>query len=125
MLHYLRKQTSFIRRACTGKVTGPVLSDSFLCFLIFGGFENVQPKQQHPLPSYLDYKSNSSIKSYQTSYFPSQCTQGPESSNSFEISVGTGMDFLGGTCDHTDPEISRDLNQFCDGPLNPKTAYRY
>ncbi|XP_039990021.1 receptor-type tyrosine-protein phosphatase beta-like isoform X2 [Xiphias gladius] len=88
------------------------------------GFENVQPKQQHPLPSYLDYKSNSSIKSYQTSYFPSQCTQGPESSNSFEISVGTGMEFLGGTCDHTDPEISRDLNQFCDGPLNPKTAYR-
>uniref|UniRef100_A0A7N8WT85 protein-tyrosine-phosphatase n=1 Tax=Mastacembelus armatus TaxID=205130 RepID=A0A7N8WT85_9TELE len=75
------------------------------------------PDQQHPLPSYLDYKSNSSIKSYQTRYFPSHCTQGPDSGfHSFEINVGTGMDSLG--------ETSRYLNQFCDGPLKPKTAYR-
>uniref|UniRef100_A0A3B4T6M6 protein-tyrosine-phosphatase n=1 Tax=Seriola dumerili TaxID=41447 RepID=A0A3B4T6M6_SERDU len=87
------------------------------------GVDNVQPDQQHPLPSYLDYKSNSSIKSYQTRYFHSNCTEGP---HSFEINVGTGMESLGGSCDHrdTDPETSRDLNQFCDGPLKPKTAYR-
>uniref|UniRef100_A0A3B4XEA2 protein-tyrosine-phosphatase n=1 Tax=Seriola lalandi dorsalis TaxID=1841481 RepID=A0A3B4XEA2_SERLL len=87
------------------------------------GVDNVQPDQQHPLPSYLDYKSNSSIKSYQTRYFHSNCSEGP---HSFEINVGTGMESLGGTCDHrnTDPETSRDLNQFCDGPLKPKTAYR-
>uniref|UniRef100_A0A8D3DMT5 protein-tyrosine-phosphatase n=1 Tax=Scophthalmus maximus TaxID=52904 RepID=A0A8D3DMT5_SCOMX len=88
------------------------------------GFDNVQPKQQHPLPSYLDYKSNSSVTSYQTSYFPSDCNQGPDSSHSFEVSVGTGMELLGGTCDRRDPETSRDLNLFCDGPLKPKTAYR-
>ncbi|XP_062276737.1 receptor-type tyrosine-protein phosphatase beta-like [Scomber scombrus] len=81
--------------------------------------ENEQPEQDHPLPSYLDYKSNSSIKSYQTSFFPSRCTD--SSPHSFDISVGTGMDSLGGNCDHKDPE-SRD--QFCDGPLKPKTAYR-
>uniref|UniRef100_A0A4W5RUP5 protein-tyrosine-phosphatase n=1 Tax=Hucho hucho TaxID=62062 RepID=A0A4W5RUP5_9TELE len=77
--------------------------------------ENLQPEQHHPLPSYLDYKSNSSIKAYQTSYFPSRCTEGPGDSGtqSFEISLGTGMDTLGG-----------DHNPFCDGPLKPKTAYR-
>ncbi|XP_026166665.1 receptor-type tyrosine-protein phosphatase beta isoform X3 [Mastacembelus armatus] len=94
-----------------------------------GGVDVVQPDQQHPLPSYLDYKSNSSIKSYQTRYFPSHCTQGPDSGfHSFEINVGTGMDSLGGSCDQRDtgldPETSRYLNQFCDGPLKPKTAYR-
>uniref|UniRef100_A0A674CNT2 protein-tyrosine-phosphatase n=1 Tax=Salmo trutta TaxID=8032 RepID=A0A674CNT2_SALTR len=64
--------------------------------------ENLQPEQHHPLPSYLDYKSNSSIKAYQTSYFPSRCTEGPGGSGtqSFEISLGTGMDTLGGGCDH-------------------------
>ncbi|XP_041794073.1 receptor-type tyrosine-protein phosphatase beta-like isoform X2 [Chelmon rostratus] len=94
------------------------------------GSDDVQPEQRDPLPSYADYKSNSSIKSYQTSYFPSHCTEGPDSSShSFEMSVGTGMDSLGGSCDRRDsdldPETSgRDLNLFCDGPLKPKTAYR-
>ncbi|KAM4619051.1 receptor-type tyrosine-protein phosphatase beta isoform 1-T1 [Polymixia lowei] len=96
--------------------------------------ENLQPAQQHPLPTYLDYQSNSSIKSYQTSYFPSQCAEGPDSiSHSFDISLGTGMDSLGGTCDNKqtqdrdrdlDPDKERDLGPFCDGPLKPKTAYR-
>uniref|UniRef100_UPI003AAE95FB receptor-type tyrosine-protein phosphatase beta-like n=1 Tax=Centroberyx gerrardi TaxID=166262 RepID=UPI003AAE95FB len=96
--------------------------------------ESVQPEQQHPLPSYLDYKSNSSVKSYQTSYFPSRCAEGPDSgSQGFEISLGTGMDSLGGSCDHKasqdrdrdpDPERERELSAFCDGPLKPKTAYR-
>ncbi len=99
-------------------------------FLIFEGSDVVQPEPQDPLPSYMDYKSNSSIKSYQTSYFPSHCTEGPDSSShSFEMSVGTGMDSLGGPCDQRnsdqDPETSRDMNLFCDGPLKPKTAYRY
>ncbi|CDQ65313.1 unnamed protein product [Oncorhynchus mykiss] len=95
--------------------------------------ENLQPEQHHPLPSYLDYKSNSSIKAYQTSYFPSRCTEGPGDSGtqSFEISLGTGMDTLGGGCDHLqaqdreqNPDTHRDHNPFCDGPLKPKTAYR-
>ncbi|XP_069384935.1 receptor-type tyrosine-protein phosphatase beta [Paralichthys olivaceus] len=83
------------------------------------GFDNVKPQQQHPLPSYLDYRSNSSIKSYQTSYFPSHCTQGPDGHHSLQISLGMGMDSLGGACD---PE--RDLIHFCDGPLKPQTSYR-
>ncbi|XP_029909442.1 receptor-type tyrosine-protein phosphatase beta isoform X1 [Myripristis murdjan] len=91
--------------------------------------ETLQPEQQHPLPSYVDYKSNSSIRSYQTSYFPSHCTEGPDSgSQSFEISLGTGMDSLGGSCDHQqaqdkDPDLDPS-GSFCDGPLKPKTAYR-
>ncbi|KAM3870109.1 receptor-type tyrosine-protein phosphatase beta [Diretmus argenteus] len=87
--------------------------------------ENFQPEQQHPLPSYLDYTSNSSIKSYQTSYLPSHCGEGPDSSaQSLEISLGTGMESLGGPCAHKDLDPDRDLNPFCDGPLKPKTAYR-
>ncbi|XP_063333519.1 receptor-type tyrosine-protein phosphatase beta-like isoform X3 [Pelmatolapia mariae] len=89
----------------------------------------MQLEQKHPLPSYLDYSSNSSVRSYQTSYFPSRCTESPDSTTqSFNISLGTGMDLLGGTCDargsDQDPESSGDLNHFCDGPLKPKTAYR-
>ncbi|KAJ8002746.1 hypothetical protein DPEC_G00162150 [Dallia pectoralis] len=95
--------------------------------------ENVQPEQRHPLPSYLDYRTNSSVKAYQTSYFPSRCTEGPGDSGtqSYEISLGTGMDTLGGACDHPaaqdaeqDPDTLRAQNPFCDGPLKPKTAYR-
>ncbi|XP_067349544.1 receptor-type tyrosine-protein phosphatase beta-like isoform X3 [Channa argus] len=86
-----------------------------------GAVDNVQPEQRQPLPSYIHYKSNSSIKSYQTSYFPSRCSQGRDSSYlSFNISVGTGMDSLGGPCENRET----DLKQFCDGPLKPKTAYR-
>uniref|UniRef100_A0A8C8M3B8 protein-tyrosine-phosphatase n=1 Tax=Oncorhynchus tshawytscha TaxID=74940 RepID=A0A8C8M3B8_ONCTS len=63
--------------------------------------ENIQPEQHHPLPSYLDYKLNTSVKAYQTSYFPSRCTEGSDSeTQSFAISLGTGMDTLGGACDH-------------------------
>ncbi|XP_029008877.3 receptor-type tyrosine-protein phosphatase beta-like isoform X2 [Betta splendens] len=83
-----------------------------------GGLDDVQPDQKHPLPSYLHYKFNSSIKSYQTSYFPSNC-----SSTNFEVRLGTGMESLGGPCDH-EPRGSGELNHFCDGPLKPKTAYR-
>ncbi len=94
------------------------------------GSDDMRPEQLDPLPSYLDYKSNSSIRSYQTSYFPSQCSEGPDSSSpSFEMRVGTGMDLLGGSCQNRDsdldPENSKHLNQFCDGPLKPQTAYRY
>ncbi|XP_036375878.1 receptor-type tyrosine-protein phosphatase beta-like isoform X2 [Megalops cyprinoides] len=90
--------------------------------------ENQQPDQQHPLPSYLEYKLNSSIKAYQTAYFPSRCAENPDSSGQgFKINLGTGMDTLGGRCD---PDQSQDQDQnhnqgpFCDGPLKPKTAYR-
>ncbi|KAF7656249.1 hypothetical protein LDENG_00044620 [Lucifuga dentata] len=92
--------------------------------------ENLQPEQQHPLPSYLDYASNSSIHSYQTAYFPSRCAESSDShAHSFQVEVGTGMDSLGGTCHHKDrdldPETGRDRRDlFCDGPLKPKTAYR-
>lgn len=100
---------------------------SSLLSLVFGGAGNEQPDQQHPLPSYVDYRSNSSVRSYQTSYFPSRCSQGPEGPHSFDVNLGTGMASLGGTCNHRDTgaETGRDLNQFCDGPLKPRTAYRY
>lgn len=80
-----------------------------------------QPEQRHPLPSYLDYKSNSSVKSYQTRYFPSQCAEGPDSSShTFKLGVGTGADTLGGSCGSGQSD-----QLFCDGPLKPNTAYRY
>ncbi|CAL8263724.1 unnamed protein product [Merluccius merluccius] len=92
--------------------------------------ETVQPDQQHPLPSYMDYKTNSSVKSYQTAYFPSHCAEGPDiATQSFNISLGTGMDRLGGHCDSQDrelrdPHLEKESEHFCDGPLKPKTAYR-
>lgn len=93
---------------------------------VFEGSDDGQPEQRDPLPSYLDYMSNSSVKSYQTAYFPSQCAEGPDSgSHSFQLSVGTGADTLGGLCGSaaSDPE-SRNPKRFCDGPLKPSTAYR-
>lgn len=96
-------------------------------FLHVEGADEVQPQHQDPLPSYLDYKTNSSVKTYQTSYFPSQCSEGPDSSRSFHLTLGTGMDSLGGSCERRDldPQTGRDLKLFCDGPLKPNTAYRY
>jgi len=91
----------------------------------------VQPDQRHPLPSYLDYTTNSSIKSYQTAYFPSHCAEGPDvAPQSFDISLGTGMETLGGPCvpqdrEPRDPDLEKEESgPFCDGPLKPKTAYR-
>ncbi|XP_041652341.1 receptor-type tyrosine-protein phosphatase beta-like [Cheilinus undulatus] len=87
------------------------------------GVDDEQPQNLHPLPSYLHYKSNSSITSYQTAFFPSRCTEGPDSESvGFQMNLGTGMDLLGGSCDHRDLESAGDM--FCDGPLKPKTAYR-
>uniref|UniRef100_A0A8C7X5G4 protein-tyrosine-phosphatase n=1 Tax=Oryzias sinensis TaxID=183150 RepID=A0A8C7X5G4_9TELE len=84
------------------------------------GVEDVLPDQYHPLPSYRDYISNSSIKSYQTSYFSSYCSESLDSNaHVFNISLGSGMEPLGGPC-----EPSSGLNQFCDGPLKPRTSYR-
>ncbi|KAL4641461.1 receptor-type tyrosine-protein phosphatase beta-like [Arapaima gigas] len=80
--------------------------------------EDLQPRQQHPLASYKEYRHNSSIQAYQTGYFPSRCAEGPDSSAlGFEVHLGTGTDSLGGRCD-------QDQNIFCDGPLKPRTAYR-
>uniref|UniRef100_A0A8C7X579 protein-tyrosine-phosphatase n=1 Tax=Oryzias sinensis TaxID=183150 RepID=A0A8C7X579_9TELE len=82
--------------------------------------KDVLPDQYHPLPSYRDYISNSSIKSYQTSYFSSYCSESLDSNaHVFNISLGSGMEPLGGPC-----EPSSGLNQFCDGPLKPRTSYR-
>ncbi|KAM8892397.1 receptor-type tyrosine-protein phosphatase beta isoform 2-T2 [Spinachia spinachia] len=93
------------------------------------GGDDEQPDHRHPLPSYIHYKYNSSIKSYQTGFFPSQCSDGPDiSSIGFEMNVGSGMALLGGPCDPResvlDPETRRGLNLFCDGPLKPRTSYR-
>ncbi|KAJ8245485.1 hypothetical protein GJAV_G00271240 [Gymnothorax javanicus] len=84
--------------------------------------ENLQPEQQHPLPSYLDYKLNSSITAYQTNYFPSLCGEGLDSdSQEFEVNLGSGMASLGGDCAGEEEE---NQSPFCDGPLKAKTAYR-
>uniref|UniRef100_A0A8C7KDH5 protein-tyrosine-phosphatase n=1 Tax=Oncorhynchus kisutch TaxID=8019 RepID=A0A8C7KDH5_ONCKI len=83
----------------------------------------------HPLPSFQDYRSNSSVRAYQTGYFPSGCAQeqGMGAGHVFEVNLGAGLDRLGGPCDSEeddDNEHSSDLYHFCDGPLKPKTAYR-
>uniref|UniRef100_A0A671K3H9 protein-tyrosine-phosphatase n=1 Tax=Sinocyclocheilus anshuiensis TaxID=1608454 RepID=A0A671K3H9_9TELE len=85
---------------------------------------NVLPEQRHPLPSYLDYRQNHSIKAYQTGYFHSLCAEGSDSKiRVFEINLGGGMKRLGGAC-KWDPESIQHGTHFCDGPLRPRTSYR-
>lgn len=80
--------------------------------------DELKPEQQHPLPSYLEYRHNASIRVYQTNYFASKCAESPDSSSkSFNIKLGAEMDSLGGKCDPSQ-------QKFCDGPLKPHTAYR-
>ncbi|XP_008399067.1 receptor-type tyrosine-protein phosphatase beta isoform X2 [Poecilia reticulata] len=89
--------------------------------------ENLQPEQRHPLPSYRDYISNSSVRAYQTAYFPSRCPQDTESAGGqvVEVNLGAGGERLGGACDHYhDDDLYRGYDGFCDGPLKPKTSYR-
>ncbi|KAI4891813.1 hypothetical protein NFI96_007687 [Prochilodus magdalenae] len=90
------------------------------------GSDDIQPEQRHPLSSYWDYISNSSVKVYQTGYIVSECGEGPESATQeFDITLGSGMDILGGSCDHRlSKDTARDQSGFCDGPLKPRTAYR-
>lgn len=91
--------------------------------------EVLQPEQLHPMPSYRDYISNSSVRAYQTAYFPSRCSQDSETSAGqvVEVNLGAGGDRLGGNCDlyHDDNFILSDsYGSFCDGPLKAKTSYR-
>ncbi|XP_041833313.1 receptor-type tyrosine-protein phosphatase beta [Melanotaenia boesemani] len=91
--------------------------------------EIVQPEQRHPLPSYRDYISNSSIRAYQTAYFPSRCPQDADmpAGQVVELNLGAGGDRLGGTCDRyhdDDLYLSDSYGDFCDGPLKAKTSYR-
>ncbi|XP_051651836.1 receptor-type tyrosine-protein phosphatase beta isoform X3 [Manacus candei] len=82
------------------------------------GSEGPKPDEQHPLPSYLEYKHNDSIRIYQTNYFASRCAENPDSDyKTFDIKLGGEMENLGGKCDP-------DHHKFCDGPLKPQTAYR-
>uniref|UniRef100_A0A8D0G8G8 protein-tyrosine-phosphatase n=1 Tax=Sphenodon punctatus TaxID=8508 RepID=A0A8D0G8G8_SPHPU len=82
------------------------------------GNEELKPEQQHPLPSYLEYKHNNSVRVYQTDYFASKCAENPDSnSKSFAIKLGAEMESLGGKCDPNQ-------QKYCDGPLKPRTAYR-
>lgn len=94
-------------------------------FILFTDVDNVLPEQRHPLPSYLDYRQNRSIKAYQTGYFHSLCAEGSDSKiRVFEINLGGGMKRLGGAC-KWDPESIQHGTHFCDGPLRPRTSYRY
>ncbi|XP_016007813.2 receptor-type tyrosine-protein phosphatase beta isoform X2 [Rousettus aegyptiacus] len=82
------------------------------------GSDELKPEQQHPLPSYMEYRHNASIRVYQTNYFASKCSESPDSnSKSFNIKLGAEMESLGGKCDPNE-------QKFCDGPLKPRTAYR-
>ncbi|KAK3517590.1 hypothetical protein QTP70_012946 [Hemibagrus guttatus] len=88
------------------------------------GSEPVLPEHRHPLPSYLDYKHNSSVSAYQTSYFHSVCEDEEDSANLvYEIKLGAGMARLGGACEQ-DMEPKQRGKYFCDGPLKSRTAYR-
>ncbi|XP_060784544.1 receptor-type tyrosine-protein phosphatase beta-like isoform X2 [Neoarius graeffei] len=85
--------------------------------------EDVQPEQRHPLPSYRDYINNTLVKVYQTGYFPSHCDDGLSgSAHTFSITLGSGMDTLGGKCETVGTDTRRSV--YCDGPLKPNTAYR-
>ncbi|XP_058481071.1 receptor-type tyrosine-protein phosphatase beta [Solea solea] len=91
--------------------------------------ELLQPEQRHPLPSYRDYIANSSVRAYQTAYFPSRCPQDVETATAqvVEVNLGAGGDRLGGACDHyhdDDLYLSDSYGDFCDGPLKAKTSYR-
>ncbi|XP_037551667.1 receptor-type tyrosine-protein phosphatase beta, partial [Nematolebias whitei] len=91
--------------------------------------EILQPEQRHPLPSYRDYISNSSVRAYQTAFFPSRCPQDADSpaGQVVEVNLGAGGERLGGACDryHDDDLYQRDsYGGFCDGPLKAKTSYR-
>lgn len=91
--------------------------------------EILQPEQLHPLPSYRDYINNSSVRAYQTAYFPSRCPQDFETSAGqvVEVNLGAGGDRLGGNCDlyhDNDLVLSDSYGGFCDGPLKAKTSYR-
>uniref|UniRef100_A0A3B5A9G7 protein-tyrosine-phosphatase n=1 Tax=Stegastes partitus TaxID=144197 RepID=A0A3B5A9G7_9TELE len=89
--------------------------------------EMLQPEQRHPLPSYRDYISNSSVRAYQTDYFTSRCPQDAETSAGQVVNLGAGSDRLGGACDHyhdDDLYLSDSYGGFCDGPLKAKTSYR-
>uniref|UniRef100_A0A673UPQ2 protein-tyrosine-phosphatase n=1 Tax=Suricata suricatta TaxID=37032 RepID=A0A673UPQ2_SURSU len=82
------------------------------------GSDELKPEHRHPLPSYLEYRHNASIRMYQTDYFASKCAESPDSnSKSFNIKLGAEMESLGGKCDPNQ-------QKFCDGPLKPHTAYR-
>ncbi|XP_062850734.1 receptor-type tyrosine-protein phosphatase beta [Trichomycterus rosablanca] len=88
------------------------------------GVEPVLPEHRHPLPSYLEYRHNSSVLAYQTNYFQSLCGDDTDSINQlFEINLGAGMDRLGGTCER-DMEFRQNGIYYCDGPLKSGTAYR-
>ncbi|XP_041072052.1 receptor-type tyrosine-protein phosphatase beta isoform X2 [Carcharodon carcharias] len=82
------------------------------------GIENMKPEKQHPLPSYLEYKRNNSVRNYQTNYFSSKCAENPDGTlQTFKIKIGAQMDRLGGKCE-------KDQEAFCDGPLKSRTSYR-
>uniref|UniRef100_W5L1Z3 protein-tyrosine-phosphatase n=1 Tax=Astyanax mexicanus TaxID=7994 RepID=W5L1Z3_ASTMX len=124
MTAYVTKSSIFFRFNCSwfSDANGAV---KFFTIIVTESAD-VQPEQCHPLPSYWDYKINSTVKTYQTKYFHSNCGEGPESATQgFSIDLGTGMDILGGSCDHRlTKNIPRDQPAFCDGPLKPRTAYR-
>ncbi|XP_069831294.1 receptor-type tyrosine-protein phosphatase beta isoform X1 [Dendropsophus ebraccatus] len=82
------------------------------------GNDNLKPEPVHPLPTYTDYRRNSSIRVYQTDYFPSRCAEASDFNiPTFKIKLGGEIENLGGKCDLNE-------NTFCDGPLKPKTSYR-
>ncbi|XP_077956952.1 receptor-type tyrosine-protein phosphatase beta isoform X2 [Gasterosteus aculeatus] len=89
--------------------------------------EMLKPEQRHPLPSYRDYVSNSSVRAYQSAYFSSRCPQDANAAQVMEVNLGAGGDRLGGACDRyhdDDLYLSDSYGGFCDGPLRAKTSYR-
>lgn len=94
------------------------------CVWFGSEIENQQPYQHHPLPSYLDYRTNSSVKTYQTSNFASRCDESQSQMQEIEIYLGSGMESLGGPCDEKPSNDASQDQMFCDGPLKPKTSYR-
>uniref|UniRef100_A0A8C4R8J1 protein-tyrosine-phosphatase n=1 Tax=Eptatretus burgeri TaxID=7764 RepID=A0A8C4R8J1_EPTBU len=77
-----------------------------------GDTRELRPELRETFPSYWDYNSNSSLKTFETRPFPNTCGRGHRM-----FSIVVGNEDSGVVCDQTDSQ--------CHGPLKPKTQYRF
>ncbi|XP_028426103.1 receptor-type tyrosine-protein phosphatase beta isoform X2 [Perca flavescens] len=126
-LEAYRKYSVTVRVASAGQTSLPATHTTVT---MIDPNEMLQPEQRHPLPSYRDYISNSSVRAYQSAYFSSRCPQDADTAAAaqvVEVNLGAGGDRLGGACDRyhdDDLYLSDSYGGFCDGPLKAKTSYR-
>uniref|UniRef100_UPI00358E90E5 receptor-type tyrosine-protein phosphatase beta-like n=1 Tax=Myxine glutinosa TaxID=7769 RepID=UPI00358E90E5 len=77
-----------------------------------GDTRELRPELSETFPSYWEYTSNSSLRTFETRPFPNRCGRGHRM-----FGVIVGNEDSGVICDQTDSQ--------CHGPLKPKTQYRF